>query len=176
MSKLKILEDNSGKKIVVIPEIIFKNKQNINWDEVENYLEKYVGELIEIAETKDIVYIGKRFPDEYSSSKYTRKTKGARAKAKANAVQGIREMVEIATEKVFRNNFKEKHAEDAKNGWYYYLTRFAMPVYDNENRGANYNVYSASLVVNHAANSRMYLYDIVDIKKEASNPLKTTKQ
>ena len=60
MSKLKILEDNSGKKIVVIPEIIFKNKQNINWDEVENYLEKYVGELIEIAETKDIVYIGKK--------------------------------------------------------------------------------------------------------------------
>lgn len=110
--------------------------------------------------------IGKRFPDEYSSSKYTRKTKGARAKAKANAVQGIREMVEIATEKVFRNNFKEKYAEDAKNGWYYYLTRFAMPVYDNENRGANYNVYSASLVVNHAANSRKYLYDIVDIKKK----------
>lgn len=176
MSKLKILEDNSGKKIVVIPEIIFKNKQNINWDEVENYLEKYVGELIEIAETKNIVYIGKRFPDEYSSSKYTRMTKGARAKAKANAVQGIREMVEIATEKVFRNNFKEKHSADAKNGWYYYLTRFAVPVYDNENNVNLYNIYSASLVVNHAANGRMYLYDIVDIRKEASNPLNATKQ
>lgn len=102
-------------------------------------------------------------------------TKGARAKAKANASQGIPAMVEIATEKVFRENHKEKHDGDAENGWYYYTTRFALPVYDNETKTGNYNVYSGCLVINCPSNGKMYLYDLVDIKKEASNPLKTNK-
>lgn len=95
MDKLDIVTDESGNEVVLLPEIIFSNKQNINWNDVEDYLGKYVGELIEIAETRDIIYIGNKFPDEYGGSSYTRKTKGARAKAKANAAQGIREMVEI---------------------------------------------------------------------------------
>lgn len=50
---------------------------------MEQYLEKYVGELVEVRETKDIINIGSKFPDGYSGSQYTRKTKGVRAKAKA---------------------------------------------------------------------------------------------
>ncbi len=123
----------------------------------------------------DIIYIGKDFPDEYAGSKYTRRAKGARAKAKANAVQGVRELVEIATEKTFRENYKEKHNSDAANGWYYYTTRFALPIYDNEKKTGDYNVYSGCLVVNSTSSGKMYLYDLVDIKKEASNPLKTNK-
>lgn len=126
METLKIALDEHGNKFVILPDIIFFNKQNIDWNEVEKYLERYVGEFVEIVETGDIVYLGRDFPDEYASSKYTRKTKGARAKAKANAVQGIREMVEIASDKRFRENQKEKHFGDAANGWYYYMTRFAM--------------------------------------------------
>ena len=34
-----------------------------------------------------------------------------------------------------------------------------------------YNVFHASLVVRHNENGKMYLYDIIDIKKETSNPL-----
>lgn len=80
-----------------------------------------------------------------------------------------------ATDKVYRENHKEKHSEDAHNGWFYYVTRFAIPLYNNEKKTGEYNVYSACLVVNHAANGKMYLYDVVGIKKEASNPLKTIK-
>lgn len=174
MKKLKIITDNYGNDVVILPNIIFTNKQNIDWNEVECYLQRYVGELVEVVKTRDKIYIGNKFPDEYSGSKYTRKMRGARAKAKANAAQGIREMVEIATEKTFRSNHKEKHLEDARNGWYYYITRFAIPIYNNEKNTGEYNVYSASLVVNQTAGNKMYLYDIVDIKKEASNPLKTT--
>ena len=144
MDKLDIVTDESGNEVVLLPEIIFSNKQNINWNDVEDYLGKYVGELIEIAETRDIIYIGNKFPDEYGGSSYTRKT-------------------------------KEKHSEDAHNGWFYYVTRFAIPLYNNEKKTGEYNVYSACLVVNHAANGKMYLYDVVGIKKEASNPLKTIK-
>lgn len=173
MGKPEIILDEKGNKIVLIPDIIFVNKQNINWKEVEIYLRQYVGEIVKIVETEDIIYLGKDFPDEYTGSKYTRKTKGARAKVKANASQGVREMVEIATEKTFRENHKEKHNSDAENGWYYYTTRFALPIYHNEKKTCEYNVYRGCLVVNCTSNGKKYLYDLVDIKKEASNPLKT---
>lgn len=175
METLEILSDENCNKIVILPDIIFSNKQNIDWNEVEEYLERFVGELVEIAETGDIICIGKYFPNEYVGSKYTRKMKGGRAKAKANAAQGIREMVEIASEKRFRENRKEKHSGDAANGWYYYTTRFAMPIYNNEVKTENYNIYSACLVVNCTGKGKMYLYDLVNIKKEASNPLKTNR-
>ena len=54
MAKLEIVKDSEGNKIVLIPEILFFNKQNIEWELVEQYLEKYVGEIVEIAETKRI--------------------------------------------------------------------------------------------------------------------------
>ncbi len=174
MDKVKIRKDKNGNKIVILPDIIFKNKQGINWKDVENSLFRYIGEIIEITESRDMIHIGNELPDEYSNSRYTRTLKGARAKAKANAVQGIREMVEIASNKTFSENRKEKHFGNAGRGWYYYTTRFALPIYDNKIRTDYYNVYKACLIVNHATNGKMYLYDLVDIKKEASNPLKTT--
>ncbi len=172
MSELEIITNKDGQKVAVLPDAIFVNKKDINWDDVEEYLKKYVGELVEVASTKDIIYIGTDFPDEYARSNYTRSLKGARAKAKANAAQGIKELIEIAADKRFSANRKTKHSEDAANGWYYYNTRFAMPIYANENKTENYNFFTACLVVNHASNGKLYLYDIVDIKKEASNPLK----
>ncbi len=129
MEALEVVLDKNGNQVVVLPDIIFSNKQNIDWNEVKQYLQHYVGKLVEIAQTEDVVYLGKDFPDEYAGSKYTRRTKGARAKA--NAAQGICELVEIASDKMFRKNQKEKHLGDAANGWYYYTTRFAMPIYDN---------------------------------------------
>lgn len=174
MRKLDTVQDENGNKIVLIPDIIFVNKQNIDWKEVETYLEQYVGEIIKMTESKDIVYLGKDFPDEFAGSKYTRSMKGARAKAKANAVQGIREMIEIATDKSFRENYKAKHNTDAGRGWYYYTTRFALPIYDNDKKTGEYNVYKGCLVVNCTMSGKMYFYDLVNVKKEASNPLKTT--
>lgn len=174
MSNPKITHDGNGNPIVLIPNIIFSNKQNINWHDVENYLKQYIDIIVEITESKDTIYIGKNFPNEFSSSKYTRTLKGARAKAKANAVQGIREMLAIATSKTYCQNLKTKHNSDAQNGWYYYITRFALPVYENNIKTNQYNVYSGRLVINHTSTRKMYLYDLVDIKKEASNPFKPT--
>ena len=41
-------------------------------------------------------------------------------------------MIEIAVGKHFRENHEEKHKRDAKNGWYRYDSRFALPVYDDK--------------------------------------------
>ena len=42
-----------------------------------------------------------------------------------NAVQGLPEIIEIATHKAHKDNWKEKHSKDAKYGWYKYTSRFA---------------------------------------------------
>ena len=89
----------------MINDIAFKGKRSVEWSDVEKYLRQYVGDFYQIAETEDIIYIGTDLPDEYSGSNYTKHIKGTIAKAKANAAQ-------------------------AKNGWYRYDTRFALPVYD----------------------------------------------
>ena len=64
--------------------------------------------IVEVADTKDIIHIGNEFPNEFSGSKYTYSLKGSRAKAKANTVQGVCEMIEIATDRRFRKNLKKK--------------------------------------------------------------------
>lgn len=168
---ITIVEDKEGKKIVFIHDICFKGKRNIQWDDVEQYLKKYIGEFFKIADTGDIVYIGTDLPDEYSSSNYTAKLKGTLAKAKANAAQGIPELISIASNESYSENFADKHNKDAKLGWYRYDVRFALPVYDNQGDVMQYNVFCARMLIRHAIDGKRYLYDIINIKKETSTPL-----
>ena len=164
--KVNVVEDLKGNKIVFIHDIRFKGRQAIDWDDVERYLKQYVGESHIIESTKDMVYIGVDLPEEYAHSNYTDTLKGANAKAKANATQGLPEMIEIATNKAHKENFKEKHNRDAKYGWYRYDSRFALPVFDEEGEIKYYNVFKVIMVVRHAVGGKMYLYDIMNIKKE----------
>lgn len=107
--KINIIEDIDGKKTVFIHDIIFKGKRSINWDDVERYLQQYVGEFYNIEDCNKVVYIGKDLPDEYTHSKYTRILKGTNAKAKANVVQGLPELLQIASNEIYEENRKEKH-------------------------------------------------------------------
>ena len=93
---VSIIQDIDGNNIVVINDIRFKGKRSINWREVRAYLKEYVGDFYMVASTGDVIYIGADLPNEYSGSKYTHSIKGTNAKAKANATQGIPEMIEIA--------------------------------------------------------------------------------
>ena len=106
---VNIVKDVNGNNIVIINDIRFKGKRSVKWDDVKAYLEDFVDEFYEIADTKDIVYIGSDLPDEYTSSKYTFSLKGTVAKAKANAAQGLPEMLEIAVGKKFEQNRETKH-------------------------------------------------------------------
>ena len=135
---VSVIKDINGNNIVVINDIIFKGKRSINWDDVKDYIEEFVGDDYTIAETSDVVYIGTDLPDEYTGSEYTISLRGANAKAKANASQGIPELLSTAKRKHFRENNAVKHRRNAKFGWYRY-------------------------------DRKMYLYDIIDIKKETSN-------
>lgn len=169
---VSIIQDIDGNNIVVINDIRFKGKRSINWREVRAYLKEYVGDFCMVASTGDVIYIGADLPNEYSGSKYTHSLKGtnAKAKANANATQGIPEMIEIALGKYYRENKESKHWRNARYGWYRYNSRFALPVYKDDEI-ERYNIFHASLIVRYSEDNRMYLYDIIDIKKETSNSL-----
>ena len=168
---VSVIQDIDGNNIVVINDIRFKGKRSIDWKEVRAYLKEYVGDFYKVASTGDVIYIGADLPSEYSGSKYTHSIKGTNAKAKANAASGLPEIIETASGQHFRKNQELKHKRDAKNGWYRYNSYFAIPVYDDNGNIAKYNVFHASLLIRHANDGKMYLYDIIDIKKETSNSL-----
>ena len=169
--RVSVIQDVDGNNIVIINDIRFKGKRSINWREVREFLKEYVGDFYTIVATGDVVYIGADLPKEYSGSKYTNSLKGTNAKAKANATTGIPEMIEIAVGKHFRDNCEHKHKRDAKNGWYRYDSRFALPIYDDKGELERYNVFHASMLVRHSNDGKLYLYDVIDIKKETSNSL-----
>ena len=166
--KVNVIEDLNGKKTVFIHDILFKGKRAVNWEEVEKYLRQYVGEFYQIEDCNKMIYIGSDLPDEYTHSNYTRILKGANAKAKANAAQGLPELIEIAAGKKFTENYKEKHTIDAMYGWYRYESRFALPVFNEAGEIERYNVFNVIMVIRHAKDGKMYLYDIMNIKKETS--------
>ena len=169
--KVDIIKDTDGRSIVIINDLRFKGRRNVNWNTVEECLKEYIGQNAEIIETSDVVYIGADFPDEFAHSKDTKELRGANMYAKANSVNGIKEIIEIATNKTFAKNYAQKHNTDAKFGWYRYDTRFAIPVYDDMGELVRYNVFKSRIVVRHAMDGKLYLYDILRTKKETSKPL-----
>lgn len=164
--KINIIKDENGKSIVIINDIRFKGRQHIDWQAVEQYLKEYVGRYYEIIETSDKIYIGTDFPNELKGSDDTTRLKGANAKAKANSTQEIPLLLENATNKRWSENFKDKHGVDAKFGWYRYTSRFALPTYSNEGELMRYNVFRIEMLVRHASDEKLYLYDMVNVKKE----------
>ena len=170
---VNIIIDTDGRKIVLINDIRFKGKHREEWKEIEKYLVEYVGQCYEIEESAEKIYIDTDFPDEFANSESRIALKGPVSKAKANASQGIPELIQIATKDSFSENDKEKHKKDAKLGWYRYDVRFALPVYDDKGGGlVRYNIYSAKMLVRHAEDGKKYLYDFLRIKKETGSPLK----
>ncbi|MCD8118300.1 MAG: hypothetical protein LUE29_02185 [Lachnospiraceae bacterium] len=163
---IRIIVDVDGTHIVLINDIVFKGKRKVNWKDVEEYLKQYVGEFYAIAATGEIIYIGTDLPDEYAHSNYTRILKGANAKAKANAAQGLPELIKIATGKNFENNRKAKHSSNARYGWYRYESRFALPIYGESGEIERYNVFCAAMLIRHNRDGKLYLYDIMNVKKE----------
>ncbi len=106
---VNIITDADGKKLVLINDIRFKGKRQIDWDNVKRYLEGYVGDYYEIEENAERIYIGNELPEEYTESESRKSLMGANAKAKANAATAIPELIQIASNPAYEENRKEKH-------------------------------------------------------------------
>ncbi len=166
------ISDAEGHTVVIVTDIRFKGRRGIDWQSVQNYVKKYVGQNYKILESSDVVYVGADFPEELKGSDDTMRSRGGNAKAKANATTVIPTLLEYATNKRWQENYKSKHGYDAKFGWYRFTTRFAMPVYDETNELSGYNIFRIEMLIRHASDGKLYLYDMVNTKKEASTPLK----
>ncbi len=55
--------------------------------------------------------------------------------------------------------------------WYRYDTRFAIPVYDDVGELVRYNIFKPRILVRHAKDGKLYLYDIIRTKKKRANRL-----
>ncbi len=131
-------------------------------------MKKYIGNDFVVKGYGDIIHIAGDFPNEYTESNYTKSLRGALAKAKANAGQIIKEMIENAENRRWIENKDLKHKKDASGGWYRYDVGFTVPVECNGEKRRNN--YIATAIV-RIKGKKLYLYDIVNIKKEASTPL-----
>lgn len=167
---IDIIKDADGKSLVIVNDIRFKGRRGINWKEVERYLKEYVGNCYEILETSEMVYIGRDFPGEFCYSYDTSVLKGTNAKAKANAAQVIGELIKTANHKNVSKEYNGKHGNRAKWKWYRYDARFALPVYGQKDILERYNIFSVRLLVRHARDGKLYLYDVLRTKKETSKP------
>ena len=87
--RINIISDSDGGQIVVITDIRFKGKRNINWKEVEQYLKECIGDCYEVVETADQIFIGSDFPGELKESKDTRRLFGAMRKQKQMQHKGF---------------------------------------------------------------------------------------
>ena len=96
--------------------------------------------------------------------------KGPSLKAKANAVQAVGELIQIAENKSISSDYNAKHGKKAKFGWYRYDTRLALPVYGDAGEIERYNIYKLRMLVRHDEDGKMYLYDFLRTKKETSSP------
>ena len=112
------------------------------------------------------VYIGKDLPGEYKGSEYTHGLNRSTRQVKMQAATNLDEMLLLAENGEWRENVKDKHKKNAKNGWYRYSTQFALPVLDIKKAVDHYTVYSGTLLIRNDADGKSYLYDILDIKKE----------
>ncbi|MBQ7255041.1 MAG: hypothetical protein IJS31_02180, partial [Oscillospiraceae bacterium] len=125
------------------------------------------------------VYIGKDFPGEYRSSKYTKSMRKALRNVKIQAATDLQDMVLLAKNGSWQENLKEKHKVGAANGWYRYDTEFAVPVRNVKGEITHYTVYDAVLLIRNDADGKSYLYDMIDLnekKKVNSSVSSTAKQ
>ena len=158
--------------IVIINDVKFKSRRNLDWEQVEEYLKEYIGKCYEITETAEKIYIGSDFPDEFCHSTDKINLKGGNERAKANMVPAIEKLVQIATNRAETEDYDKKHGNRAKSGWYRYDTRFGLPVYNDAGELERYNIYFARMLVRCDSDGKLYLYDFVRTKKETSSPLK----
>ena len=146
---VSIIADAEGQKVVVINDLRFKRSKRVDWTIVEGYLKEYIGYCTEILDTNEMIYIGSDFPDEYAHSKDTKVLRGPNEYAKANASVAIKELIQIATNKTFSENHKDKHNTKAKYGWYRYDTRFAISKYNDYGELVGYNIFKGRMVIRH---------------------------
>ena len=132
--------------------------KTINKETVKNIISQR-GEVYKITETNNSVIIDKKTRKEYTFSNYSRKLDAENIKVKGILSKYQKEIISNSFDRRFVNYKKAKHVKDAKYGFYRYKIVFSIKDDVKE------NIYEAVVLIRNDANTKKYLYDILDIKK-----------
>lgn len=163
----------NGEQVVWIEDSGLTNKQLRDYQQIANYIASHVGEVYTIIESGSKVYLGEDLPSEYVHSKYTTyllNSDKSTLKAKNRAIDGLGEMIEIATNRRWEQT-RHPNSKDAAYGMYRYDSKFAFPVKDGAGNRIGVRAYDVELLIRNASDGKKYLYDIVNIKKNTANVL-----
>lgn len=172
------LREVDGKNVVWLENSSLTNKELNNHKTVANFIAQHIGEVYTILESGQKVYIGPDLPSEYTQSRYTsllRDTDRAGFRAKRRAVDGLGEMIEIASNRRWEPT-RHTQNKDAKYGMYRYDSTFAFPVKAPDGSVQRVRAYDAELLIRNASDGKKYLYDIVNIKENTSAQSDLTKR
>lgn len=146
---------------VRIEENIFVNVSKTRMvKEVKILLKELIGKFFVIKESGQKVYIGKDFPGEFVYSKYTLTLSYRDKIVKFKVIDNFDNLIENASDKKWTKNYKNKHRDDGKYGFYKYKIVFSL-VYEGVEK-----IYDGVLLIRNDANGKKYLYDILDIKEK----------
>ena len=132
--------------------------KTINKETVKN-INSQRGEVYKITETNNSVIIDKKTSKEYTFSKYSRKLDAENKKVKGILSKYLKEIISNSFDRRFVNYKKAKHVKDAKYGFNRHKIVFSIKDDVKE------NIYEAVVLIRNDANTKKYLYDILDIKK-----------
>ena len=159
------IKEIGGKLVVWVDEDVLAGKPTTqsNSSFIRTYLAQHINDVYTILESRNKVYPAKRLPDEYLRSKSAQNLANFNRslfRAKLRMVPGIDEMIKIATNRRAEKT-RHTHNKNAKYGVYRYDARVAFQ------GSQTIEAYTAELVILNASDGRKYLYDIVNIKKDA---------
>ena len=164
------------KQIAVIDTKTFgKNTKDLKAS-IAQLIKQHIGDYYTIIKNGSKIYIGNDLPGEYTYSKTTQNLRKSNMAIKGNIAHNLGDMIKIATNETWEANKKAKHAVDAKNGWYRYDSKAALPILDSQKNITSYQVYDVELLIRHDSNGQKYLYDVMNIKKSTATLLPPAKQ
>ena len=164
--EVKYNNDGSFNRLQITNEYLNKlDFKTINKETIKN-IKKQKGLTYKIEETNNNIIIDKKTSKEYTFSKYTRKLNLDNKIIKSILSKYLREIINNSSDRKFVNYKKKKHIKDAKFGFYKYKITFGIINKNIENK------YEATVLIRNDANTKKYLYDILNIKK-LINPAST---
>ena len=132
--------------------------KTINKETIKN-IKKQKGLTYKIEETNNNIIIDKKTSKEYSFSKSSQRLDLNDKKIKLILSKYLKEIINNSSDRKFVNYKKKKHIKDAKYGFYRYKITFSIINKNIE------NIYEATVLIRNDANTKKYLYDILNIKK-----------
>ena len=151
--------------MIDIEKLYYTNKNKLNWKNVERDLTKYLNCSFANENTSKTIIIDKIAVDELTHSKYNMKLVGKLRLIKANLCMHLESVIREMENERWKEDIGEKHKSIAKNGWFRYDIHFTYPIRDEMGNYIGKQNYKATVVVRCAEDDKMYLYDIIDIKK-----------